>query len=129
MRCLLLLIPVLGNIVVGLYDFANGVYQDKNSMLVALHTFGSYVFTFASPELQNDKEFDFCSQSKRFKTAVSKQSTSKRTPDVARCSPNKTALRLHLQSDSLKEVRKFVLAAFYTTPAPKMMQVLSFKKS
>ena len=119
LRCLLLLVPVLGNIVVGLYDFANGVYQDKDSMLVALHTFGSYVFTFASPELQNDKEFALAAVKRNGLRLQSASKALRNDPDVVLAAVEQNGLALAFASDSLKDVRKIVLAAFYNNAGAK----------
>lgn len=56
-RCITLLIPVVGNIVVGLYDLSR---RDQTCMLVAIF-FNHQSYPTASPELQNNNEFNLAS--------------------------------------------------------------------
>ena len=56
-RCVTLLIPVLGNIVVRFYDFANRKYNNKDFMLAAIQRQDWTVFREASKQLRDDKDF------------------------------------------------------------------------
>jgi len=51
LRCIVLLIPVIGNIIVGINDFANRKYKNKDFMLAAVQQNGS-ALRFASEQLR-----------------------------------------------------------------------------
>lgn len=55
LRCVALLIPFIGNILVGIYDFVNRKYNDKEYMLTTVEKDGE-ALRFASEELQNDRD-------------------------------------------------------------------------
>ena len=54
-RCIILLFPVIGNIIFGIYDFANRKYNDRDFMLSAVKKNGC-ALRYASYELKNDRE-------------------------------------------------------------------------
>lgn len=58
-RSLVLLIPGLGNFIVGIYDLAqrNEDYDNPNHVLEAVQTHGAFQIYHASERLKNDKKF------------------------------------------------------------------------
>lgn len=63
LRCIVLLIPVIGNIIVGIYDFANRKYNDRDVMFAAVQRNG-WLLKYASEQLQGDKEIVFAAVKK-----------------------------------------------------------------
>lgn len=59
LRCTFLLIPVIGNIIVGIYDFTNRKYNDKNFMLAAVKE-DPWALQFASQEAQKRQGRSAC---------------------------------------------------------------------
>src|SRR4051812_42583375 len=55
LRCIFLLIPVLGNIIIGIYDFANMKYSDRDVVLAAVQRDGS-ALQYASEQLKGDRD-------------------------------------------------------------------------
>ncbi|PIS00701.1 MAG: hypothetical protein COT84_06255, partial [Chlamydiae bacterium CG10_big_fil_rev_8_21_14_0_10_35_9] len=113
-RCIALLIPVIGNILVAIYDFVNRKYDDKDFMLDAIQQ-NARSFRFASERLKNDKDFiltamghDLFTGSLIFKHASEKLKDDK---DFMLAASQRSYLILIDASERLRNDKNFMLAA------------------
>ncbi|MEM7174310.1 MAG: DUF4116 domain-containing protein [Chlamydiota bacterium] len=112
-RCVLLLVPFLGNISVAIYDFANRKYNDENFMLDAIRKNYS-VLRHASKRLKSSKEFMLgaISSPLRFSPSIFSREVVDHEDIVKSIREDNKKLEtiLYYASDQLKNDREFMIS-------------------
>ena len=110
LRCVVLLIPLIGNIVIGIYDFANRKYNDKNQMLAAVQENG-FALEHASEELKNDKDVVLAAVQQTGFALMYAGAELQEDKDIALTAVKQNGRALYEASEQLKNDRDVVLAA------------------
>ena len=110
LRCVMLLIPVIGNIVVGIYDFANRKYNDKAFMLTAVQQNGM-ALQYASEQLKSDRDVVLAAIRKNSWALEFASEQLKGDKDVVLAAVQQDGWALEFASEQLKGDKDVVLAA------------------
>ena len=111
LRCIILLIPVIGNVIVGIYDFANRKYNDKDYMLAAVRLDGR-ALARASERLKDDWDVVLAAVQQYVWAALDNASDRlKDNGDFMRAAVQENSSAVVYASDRLKDNRDFMLVA------------------
>ena len=109
-RCVVLLIPVIGNILVGIYDFVNRKYNDKEFMLAAVQQ-DVWALRFASARLKDDPEFMLAAVQQNGWALQFASDRLKDDKEVVLAAVQQNGTVLEYASDTLKADKEFMLEA------------------
>lgn len=108
-RCITLLVPILGNIIIATYDFVHRQWDDKEQVLATVKEFG-YKLNDASARLQNDKEVALAAM-QNYPFAVSSASNRLRNDkDFMLASMKQNIHSIHCLGSTLKNDKDAMLA-------------------
>jgi Domain of unknown function (DUF4116) len=110
LRCIILLIPVVGNIIVGIYDFANRKYNDRDFMLAAVKQDG-LALEDANEQFKDDREVVLAAVQQNGWALEDASEQFKEDRDFMLAAVQRNGLALRFASEQLKDDREVVLAA------------------
>lgn len=108
-RSIILLVPVLGNLIIGIYDFTNRKYSSKSFALSAIKYDIDWRAQDVTHELKKDKDVMFAAFKRNKKSLEHANDKLNKDKDfILRCVKH-DGMALRLASDKLKKTKKLFL--------------------